>query len=97
MELLFKDLLYLQRSKKIAILLFIDVAISIVSIWITFNLISVDIVKFFEIDIEIYLLFSLTFILIQILFGSYLKLSRYFDISSIFRLIKNFFSKILIH
>ena len=91
MELYFKDLLNIQRSKKITILLFIDLVISIVSIWITFNLISVNIVKFFEIDIEVYLLLSLTFIVIQILFGSYLKLSRYFDLSSIFRLIKTFF------
>jgi len=90
MELLFKGLLNLKRSKKISILLFIDIVISLISIWITFNLISIKIVKFFEIDIEIYLILSLTFVGIQMLFGSYLKLSRYFDISSIFRLIKNF-------
>lgn len=92
MELLFKGLLNLKRSSKIAILLLIDILISLVSIWITFNLISVKIIKFFEIDIEIYLILSLTFVLIQILFKSYLKLSRYFDLSSVFRLIKSFIS-----
>ncbi len=91
MELLFKDLLNLKRSKKIAILLFIDILISIASIWITFNLISVKVIKFFEIDIEVYLILSLTFVLVQIIFKSYLKLSRYFDLSTLFRLIKSFF------
>jgi FlaA1/EpsC-like NDP-sugar epimerase len=90
MELSFKDLPYIKRPIKIAILLFIDIIISSISIWITFNLISEKIVKFFEIDIEIYLILSLTFVFIQIIFRSYLQLSRYFDLSSIFRIIKNF-------
>ena len=67
MELSFKDLPYIKRPIKIAILLFIDIIISSISIWITFNLISEKIVKFFEIDIEIYLILSLTFVFIQII------------------------------
>lgn len=90
MSKILKNLLSLDRSIKIIILLSIDLVISSISIWITFNLISEKIVKFFEIDIEIYLILSVTFILIQILFKSYLKLSRYFDFSSILNLIKNF-------
>ncbi len=90
MELLFKDLLNLKRSIKISILLFFDIIISLISIWITFNLISERIVKFFEIDTEIYLILSLTFIFIQIICKSYLKFSRYFDLASISKIIKNF-------
>ncbi len=90
MDAIIKNILNLRRSSKIIILLTIDIIISHISIWITFNLISEKIVKFFEIDIEIYLLLSLTFILIQIITKSYLNLSRYFDLSSIFKVIKNF-------
>lgn len=85
-----KNILNLRRSSKIIILLTIDIIISHISIWITFNLISEKVVKFFEIDIEIYLLLSSTFILIQTITKSYLNLSRYFDLSSIFKVIKNF-------
>ena len=65
MESIIKNILNLRRSSKITILLIVDIIISHISIWITFNLISEKIVKFFEIDIEIYLLLSLTFVLIQ--------------------------------
>lgn len=90
MEFFFKRLINLNRLYKISILLFSDIILSITSIWITFNLISVKVVKFFEIDNEIYILLSLTYIIIQIIFKSYLKLSRYFDLESIFVLVKNF-------
>ena len=80
----------LNRSYKISILLFSDIILSITSIWITFNLISEKVVKFFEIENEIYFLLSFTYIFIQIIFKSYLKFSRYFDLTSIFVLIKNF-------
>jgi FlaA1/EpsC-like NDP-sugar epimerase len=90
MESIIKNILNLRRSSKITILLIVDIIISHISIWITFNLISEKIVKFFEIDIEIYLLLSLTFVLIQTITKSYLNLSRYFDLSSIFKIIKNF-------
>lgn len=90
MEFFFKNLINLNRSYKISILLFTDIILSITSIWITFNLISEKVVKFFEIENEIYFLFSFTYIFIQIIFKSYLKLSRYFDLTSIFVLIKNF-------
>ena len=90
MESIIKNILNLRRSSKITILLIVDIIISHISIWITFNLISEKIVKFFEIDIEIYLLLSLTFVLIQTITKSYLNLSRYFDLSSIFKIIKIF-------
>ena len=90
LDKLIKNLLNLNRSIKISILLVADIVTSLISVWITFNLISEKIVKFFEIDFEIYLILSLTFILVQILFKSYLKLSRYFDLSSILNLIKSF-------
>ena len=90
MESIIKNILNLRRSSKITILLIVDIIISHISIWITFNLISEKIVRFFEIDIEIYLLLSLTFVLIQTITKSYLNLSRYFDLSSIFKIIKIF-------
>ena len=90
MELFIKNILNLKRSTKVTILLLIDIIISSTSIWITFNLISEKIVKFYEIDIEIYLLLSITFVLIQVTSKSYFNLSRYFDLNSIFKIIKNF-------
>lgn len=90
MNTFIKHILNLKRSNKIIILLFVDIIISSISIWITFNLISKKVVKFFEIDIQIYTLLSLTFILVQIISRAYLNLSRYFDLSSIFKIIKNF-------
>ena len=85
MELFIKNILNLKRSTKVTILLLIDIIISSTSIWITFNLISEKIVKFYEIDIEIYLLLSITFVLIQVTSKSYFNLSRYFDLNSIFK------------
>ena len=98
MEFFIKSILNLKRSSKVTILLLIDIIISLISIWITFNLISEKIVKFFEINIEIYFLLSLTFVSIQIISKSYFNLSRYFDLNSIFKIIKNFlvFSIILL-
>jgi FlaA1/EpsC-like NDP-sugar epimerase len=90
MNILITQTLNLKRSTKIAILLFVDIIISSISVWITFNLISNKIVKFFGIDIKIYILLSLTFILVQIITKTYLSLSRYFDFSSIYKIIKNF-------
>ena len=90
MNTFIKDILNLKRSNKIIILLLSDIIISSISIWITFNLISRKVIKFFEIDIQIYILLSLTFILIQIISKAYFSLSRYFDLSSIFKIIKNF-------
>ncbi len=83
MSLLINNILNLKRSNKIIILLFIDIIISLISIWITFNLISNKIVKIFEIDIEIFILLSFTFVLIQIITKTYLNFSRYFDFSTI--------------
>ncbi len=90
MDKLNKKILNINRTFKIIFLLLIDVILSSISIWITFNLISEKVVKFFEIDFYIYFIFSFTFVVIQIVFKSYLKLSRYFDFSSIIALIKNF-------
>ena len=84
MELFIKNILNLKRSTKVTILLLIDIIISSTSIWITFNLISEKIVKFYEIDIEIYLLLSITFVLIQVTSKSYFNLSRYFDLNPFF-------------
>lgn len=91
MSSLINNILNLKRSNKIIILLLIDIIISSISIWITFNLISNKIVKIFEIDIEIFILLSFTFVLIQIITKTYLNFSRYFDFSTIFKIIKNFF------
>jgi FlaA1/EpsC-like NDP-sugar epimerase len=90
MNILITQTLNLKRSTKVAILLFVDIIISSISVWITFNLITNKIVKFFGIDIKIYILLSLTFILVQIITKTYLSLSRYFDFSSIYKIIKNF-------
>ena len=96
MNQIFNNLLNLNRAYKISILLLSDIIISLVSIWITFNLISLKIVKFYEIDFEVYLLLSFTYILIQLIFKSYLKLSRFFSLASIFKLAKNFLIYLLI-
>lgn len=90
MNILINQTLNLKRSTKVTILLFVDIIISSISVWITFNLISNKIVKFFGIDIKIYILLSLTFILVQVITKTYLSLSRYFDFSSIYKIIKNF-------
>lgn len=90
MNILINQILNLKRSTKVAILLFVDIIISSISVWITFNLISNKIVKFFGIDIKIYILLSLTFIFVQVITKTYLSLSRYFDFSSIYKIIKNF-------
>ena len=90
MNILITQTLNLKRSTKVVILLFVDIIISSISVWITFNLITNKIVKFFGIDIKIYILLSLTFILVQIITKTYLSLSRYCDFSSIYKIIKNF-------
>ena len=96
MSSLINNILNLKRSNKIIILLFIDIIISSISIWITFNLISNKIVKIFEIDVEIFILLSFTFVLLQIITKTYLNFSRYFDFSTIFKIIKNFFFYLII-
>lgn len=90
MNIVISQILNLKRSTKVFILLFVDIIISSISVWITFNLISNKIVKFFGINIEIYILLSLTFIVVQLITKTYLSLSRYFDFSSILKLVKNF-------
>ena len=98
MNSVFDKLINLSRGIKISINFSIEFIISIFSLWAAQSLITpiYNFNKFLLLDIKIYFLFSTTFILIQLIFKTYLELSRYFRVDVIYKIIKNFIVFILI-
>ncbi len=93
-----KKLFFLKRTYKITFFLIIDLILSSFSLWLSFNIRLIDAPawrgEFFnplKIDIWLYLIVFMIFILIQLNFKSYYQLSRFFSIASINNLIRNFF------
>lgn len=91
MDFFLKKIFFLSRFKKIIIFIILDAILSSFSFWASF---SIRLEKFYNplnIDIILYFIIFLTFIIIQILTKSYLQFARNFNISSINFLIRNFF------
>ena len=90
MENYLKKLFFLKRFYKIIILLVLDFLISIFSLWTSFSLRLGELYNPINIDLRLYFYLFFLFLFIQIYFKSYYKLSRFFNISSITYLIRNF-------
>lgn len=90
MENFIKKLFFLPRNYKIVFFVILDFSISIFSIWSSFCLRLGEIYDPLKIDIKLYLIPFVIFVLIQITFKSYYQLSRFFRISSINNLVRNF-------
>lgn len=90
MEFNLNKLFLLKRSSKKIILIIVDFFISIFSLWSSFSLRLGEIYNPLKIDIKLYVILFLIFIVIQLSFKSYHQLSRFFRISSINNLLRNF-------
>ena len=90
MENYLKKLFFLKRFYKIIIFLVLDFLISTFSLWTSFSLRLGELYNPINIDLRLYFYLFFLFLLIQIYFKSYYKLSRFFNISSITYLIINF-------
>ena len=91
MDFFLKKIFFLSRFKKIIIFIILDAILSSFSFWASF---SIRLEKFYNplnIDIILYFIIFLIFIIIQFLTKSYLQFARNFNISSINFLIRNFF------
>jgi len=90
MEFYLNKLFLLKRSSKMIILIIIDFFISIFSLWSSYSLRLGEIYNPLKIDIKLYVILFLIFIVIQFSFKSYHQLSRFFRVSSINNLLRNF-------
>ena len=90
MEIFYKKLFFLDRFYKIIFFLFFDFIISTLSLWLAFCLRLGQFYNPIKIDIKLYFILFFIFILIQIYFKSYYQLSRFFNITSINSLLRNF-------
>ena len=90
MENFIKKLFFLPRNYKIVFFVILDFLISIFSIWSSFCLRLGEIYDPLKIDVKLYLIPFVIFVLIQITFKSYYQLSRFFRINSINNLVRNF-------
>ena len=90
MENFIKKLFFLPRDYKIVFFVILDFLISIFSIWSAFCLRLGELYDPLKIDVKLYLIPFVIFVLIQITFKSYYQLSRFFRISSINNLVRNF-------